>query len=366
MEGQTMMYTLSRRFALLLFHGLLLIWPGLCATAEDASDCSTFCVVSRSICQERGAGQIWKIDYQLRNGGKSPLVIAPANLSAKIDGWVSNSRVASHAMPRHSIMTVSGTAGLTAFADVIASTDEDQRCRERAILQIWLAETGDEPPDAISKATTRPVPPELQPTVVVAPAGILRLRLRLEHMHFLYGPHDALLGPRNVQLKLGSAIVRDLLPLDRERRRSTSCATEFPAPPADRMDHYVYHSAPDSLHLEAHVPGNQSYRFERPVRYGSRIRLRYWYLVASGTEGECKAQVRQFKDASIWRELPDGSHEQTLCTVGRWTRVERVFRTEAEATTLALEFRILGSSDIGEVWIDDITLDVLGDESSAP
>jgi hypothetical protein len=94
--------------------------------------------------------------------------------------------------------------------------------------------------------------------------------------------------------------------------------------------------------------------------------LRYWYLIAPGTEGECRAQIRQFKDASIWRELSDGSQEQTLCVVGRWTRMERVFRAEAEATTLALEFRILGSGDVGEMWIDDISLDVLGDEPAAP
>jgi hypothetical protein len=361
-----MMYSHSRWYAALLFHGLLFASPVLSVTAQDDSNCSTLCVVGRSICQERGAWQTWRIDYQLRNTGKTPLVIAPAELSAKVEGWVSNSRVASHAMPRHSIVTVSGAGGLSAFADVISTSDEDQRCRERAALQIWLAEVGDEPPDPVSKASTRPVPIELQPTVVVPPEGVLRVRLRLEHMHFLYGPHDPLLGPRSIELKLGSAVVRDLLPMDRERRRSISCSADFPTPPADRMDRYVYFSAPDSLHLEAHVPGNQSYRFERPVRYASRIRLRYWYLVASGTEGECKAQIRQFKDASIWRELPDGSHEQTLCVVGRWTRVERVFRTEAEATTLALEFRILGSSDIGEVWIDDITLEVLGDEPNGP
>jgi hypothetical protein len=34
---------------------------------------------------------------------------------------------------------------------------------------------------------------------------------------------------------------------------------------------------------------------------------------------------------------------------------ERVFKTENEATTLAIEFRFTGSP-IGEAWIDDIEL----------
>ena len=46
--------------------------------------------------------------------------------------------------------------------------------------------------------------------------------------------------------------------------------------------------------------------------------------------------------------------------VGRWTRVERVFATDAEATTLALDFRIASDSDVGEMWIDDVSLEPVG------
>jgi hypothetical protein len=349
---------------------LPLIFPVLLSARALCGDVplppAVLSVVDRSITQERGQWQAWKIDYRFRNSGQGPLVIAPEGLSAKVDGWVSNSRVASHATCRRSTVVVTGTSGLSAYSEVISSTDEDQRCRERVVLQVWSAELGDEPPEPISKAVVRPVELKVQPTWKIAPGGVVRIRLRLEHVHFLYGPYDPLLGPRSVELHLGSATVRDLLPLDRERRPAPASPTDFPAPPPDRMDRHVYLSPPESLHLEAHVPGNQSYRFERAVRYGTRMRLRYWYLIAPGTEGECKAQIRQFKDASIWRELPDGSHEQTLCAVGRWTRVERIFRTEVEATTLALEFRILGSGDVGEMWVDDISLEILGDSAKGP
>jgi hypothetical protein len=62
--------------------------------------------------------------------------------------------------------------------------------------------------------------------------------------------------------------------------------------------------------------------------------------------------------------LSDGDHEQTLTVVGRWTRVERIFRTEPEATTLTLEFRLSG--DIGEVWIDNVQLEALDEETTGP
>ena len=282
-------------------------------------------------------------------------MIAPSGLSARIEGWVSNSRAGGHALPRRSSVTATGTGGLSAFAEIIPSNDEDRHCRERASVQVWRAEQGDCPPEPIAAAGARPVPPEAQRTFSIDPGACVRVRLRLEHVHFLYGPYDPLLGPREVEVRLGPATLRDVWTLDRERNPAPGVPNDFPKPTSDRFDPLIYFSAPDSLHLEAHVPGNQSLRLEAPVRYGTRVRLRYWYMIAPGTEGECRSQVRQFKDASIWRELPDGCQEQTLAVVGRWTKVERTFRTEAEATTLALEFRICGGADVGEMWVDDIS-----------
>jgi hypothetical protein len=130
-------------------------------------------------------------------------------------------------------------------------------------------------------------------------------------------------------------------------------------PPEDRRDTKHAVSGPDSLHLEAHVPGHQYYRFpERPVRYSTKMRLRFWYLIAAGTEGECKVGVIQYKDTpTSWRKLEAGGFEQCLKAVGRWTKVERIVQTESEATTLVLEFKIVGESEVGEMWIDDVCLE---------
>jgi hypothetical protein len=104
------------------------------------------------------------------------------------------------------------------------------------------------------------------------------------------------------------------------------------------------------------------YRYpERPVRYGSKLRLRFWYLIAAGTEGECRVRLAQYKDTpTSWRVLSSGGYEQGLETIGRWVKVERVIRAEGEATTVALDFRIISESNVGEMWIDDVSLESIG------
>ena len=85
-------------------------------------------------------------------------------------------------------------------------------------------------------------------------------------------------------MKLGDAVVKDVLPLDREHAHVLPKPT-WPAPPEDRLDTRYFISAPDSLHLEAHVAGNQSYKIqETPIRYATKYRLSFWYLIAPGTE----------------------------------------------------------------------------------
>ena len=108
------------------------------------------------------------------------------------------------------------------------------------------------------------------------------------------------------------------------------------------------------------------YRYpERPVRYNTKMRLRFWYLIATGTEGECKVKVGQYKETPIsWRQLNSGGFEQCLKTIGRWTKVERIIQTESEATTLTLEFKIAGETEIGEMWIDDVSLEAIGADTT--
>jgi hypothetical protein len=327
-------------------------------------------IVSRSVAQEQGG---WRIDYRLRFEGETVASVAPAEVEARVEAWVSNSRVASHAVPRRSSLVVSGSSGLSGTSEVIAAAEEAHRCRERAVLQVWTGDEPEAPAEAAAKApapsTPRAAEAERPPTpsLSVAPGAMVRARLRLEHQHVLYGDYDPLLGLREVEIRLGGATVRDVVAMDREQYLAQP-KFAWPEPPEDRRDTRHFVSGPDSLHLEAHVPGNQFYRFgDRPVRYGTKMRLRFWYLIASGTEGPCLVRIAQYKDTpTAWKILSEGAHEQCLTTVGRWVKVERVFRTEPEATTLALDFRISGDNAPGEMWIDNVSLEPVAPAPAGP
>jgi hypothetical protein len=324
-----------------------------------------FTLVDRTVTQDQGA---WIIDYRLRHTGKTGVIITPDEIALKVEGWVSNSRVASHAVPRWSSLVISRSHDLSAVSDVIVAADEAHRCRDRLITFVWTEDQG------LFKSGT-PVQPGVKPgagqalsvslaeatnslPISLGPGAIVHARLRLEHQHILYGDYDPLLSVRAITLALGSSPVRDVVPMDREQYLAQPRFI-WHEPPEERRDTRHAVSSPDSLHLEAHVPGHQYYRYpERPVRYNTKMRLRFWYLIAAGTEGECRVRVAQFKDTpTSWRILNSGGFEQCLKTVGRWTKVDRILQTEPEATTLTLEFKIVGETEVGEMWIDDVSLE---------
>lgn len=311
-------------------------------------------VVARTIDRGPGPWQCWRVDYTLRNDAKSELSAEPSAVSATVRGWVSNSRVASHAAPLWSSLLIEGSTGLTARAELIASADADRRCRETSTLQVWAGG-----PESVPGARlgARPVPVEDQPTVVVAPGGTVRARLSLEHEHFLYGAHDPLLGVRQVELHLGTATLRDTLPLDRPARAAAVDPSWPCGATADRLDRKCKVAGRESLHLEA-AAGCHTHRFpERAVRYSTKYRLTYWYRLAPGTEGGLRARTAQLREGSIWKSLAEGDHVQTHpdSSAGRWRKVERTFKTEPDATTLLLEFGLPG--DIGEAWVADVRLE---------
>ncbi len=306
----------------------------------------------------------WQVDYRLRLESGPAASLAPGDLAATVDGWVSNSRVPSHAVPRRSTPKVEGAGGGTSAHEVIASPDEAKQCRERLVLRAWSAAAA-EPPARPKNAP--PNAPDPLTAVEIPPGGVLCIRIRLEHEHFLYGPYDPLLGHREVELKLGPATLRDALPLDREHYIAQAKAT-WPEPPEDRRDTRHFISGPDSLHLEAHINGNQYYRFpDRAVRYGTRMKLSYWYLIAPGGEPEFRVKVSQYKEGpNGFQILQAGASEVGHCVVGRWTKVERIVRTEAEATSVALDFKICNEANVGEVWVDDVKLEPAAPGAGGP
>jgi hypothetical protein len=342
---------------------------GVCSTHVNGAPppALALTLVDRTVTQDQGA---WIIDYRLRNTAGTGVISTPEELGLKVQGWVSNSRVASHAVPRWSLLTIIPRVDPTAFSDVINASDESQRCRERLTISVWGEERSRLGPssaprsgDSVAAPTSPTGGSALVPLLPIslAPGDAMHLRLRIDHQHILYGDYDPLLGVRTIELTLGGSVFRDLLPLDREQYLAQPHYT-WPDPPEERRDTRHFVSPPDSLHIEADVQGHQSYRYqERPIRYNTKMKLRFWYLIATGTEGECRVRVGQNKDTPLaWQQLHKAGFEERLKTIGRWTKYERIVLTEPEATRLILEFKIVGEIDIGELWIDDVSLEPLG------
>jgi len=220
-----------------------------------------------------------------------------------------------------------------------------------------------------SFGTTAPagrVQPSALVPVTVEPGELVRVRVRFEHQHTLHGDYDPLLGRRDLELRLGATTFRDALPLDREQYLAQPKGT-WPEPPDDRKDPRYFVTGPDSLHLDADMPGGNYFRFpDRKVRYSTRMRVRFWYRIAPGTEGEVHAKITQYRESpESWKVLSDGGVDIHLATTGRWVRFDKIIRTEAEATTLAIDFRIT-PCEVGEAWIDDVVLEPADGSSDGP
>jgi hypothetical protein len=353
------------RLVLVIMGWLLLTLPSQVPAIGFYTTRGTLTLVDRTVTQDQGA---WIVDYRLRHTDKTGVVITSEEIAVKVEGWVSNSRVASHAVPRWSSLVISHGHELSAVSDVIVAADEAHRCRDRLVTHVWTEDQGSfksgistQPGARTGAGQALAVPPAEATNslpISLGPGAIVHVRLRLEHQHILYGDYDPLLSVRAITLTLGSSPVRDVVPMDREQYLAQP-RFMWNEPPEERRDTRHAVSGPDSLHLEAHVPGHQYYRYpERPVRYNTKLRLRFWYLIAAGTEGECRVRIAQFKDTpTSWRILNSGGFEQCLKTVGRWTKVDRILQTEPEATTLTLEFKIVGETEVGEMWIDDVSLE---------
>ena len=303
-EGRTVEQGYSRTrqdwwLAVLVLIGCVLVTsPCQVAAIDLNTHAQTLTLVDRTVTQNQGA---WIVDYRLRNTGKAGVIITPDEITVKVEGWVSNSRVASHAVPRWSSLFIPHGHDLSAVSDVIVAADEAHRCRDRLIVHVW---TEDQRPFKSSTFTQPGADTGAGQVLAAAPAEVTNslpislgpganchVRLCLEHQHILYGDYDPLLSVRAVTLTLGSSSVRDVVPMDREQYLAQPKFV-WNEPPEERRDTRHAVTGPDSLHLEAHVPGHQYYRYpERPVRYSTKMRLRFWYLIAAGTEGECRVRV---------------------------------------------------------------------------
>ncbi len=321
----------------------------------------------------------WVVDYRFRNNSNAEIRLNATDVSAHVEAMVSNSSAAGHSSPRKSSLSLIGGATEPAVVDLIEAAEEARKCRELGSIFTWVEQpSGNVEPGSKSRDRYREEnPPKLGPIasgeakldanvikvttvnssdLIVERGRVLHVQVRLEHKHDLFGAFDPLLGKREIAISIGGFTHVDSAALDRDRKVQP-IDDPWGEVPLDRRDSRVFVSAPDCLHLEAHAPGCQSFRFpDRSVRHGARMKLVFWYMIAPGSLGECRAKLAQYRDTpTCWKVLDEGAVEEELRIVGKWVRVERLIKIESEATAVALEFRINGC-DIGELWIDDVSL----------
>lgn len=310
----------------------------------------TLAISSRTETQDGGS---WIIDYQIRNMEQIATEIDPTCIGVRVSGLVSNSRIPFHSIPRKSSLYACQIFGApdncgTTTSKIHDSKIEDERCMEKLAISI---PSGD-------KSSAKPF--------MLKPGETFPLRLQIDHIHIIYGQLDPLLANRKVEITISNQTLRDSVPLTEERHQAHP-RLSWPEPPEERRDSRYFISRPYSLHLEAHVPGHQYYRFpEQPIRRESKMVLTFSYLIAHGSEGTQGFRLVQYRDTpTSWKILEDTRIEETLCVVGRWTKVERIFIANKEATTLTLEFKVIADSEIGEMWIDDVSLRAAGERPAS-
>ena len=79
-----------------------------------------------------------------------------------------------------------------------------------------------------------------------------------------------------------------------------------------------------------------TYRYRaHPVRDNTRIKLRFWYKIAAGTEGEYEVLVGGKRTHILAsRKLDAACFKKRLSTIGRWTKYEQRVQAEPQATRL--------------------------------
>ncbi len=251
---------------------------------------------------DRPGSRGWQVDYRLRHEGPTEIIAAPAEIQAKVEGWVSNSRIASHAVPRMSSLSRSqATTGWSGHErrdrdrpTKINAVANDSPCRSgrvmsRTVLLITAAKArGGVAPSGPAQPALSIAPGAVhaRSAPVRAPALTLR-RLR-----------PACSAKRTVDAcnwgRRSSATCRP----DRSASNTSPCRKRTgPAPSRTGSTPAISFRVPIACTWRRMSPATSRYRFpERPVRYATKMRLKYWYLIASGTDGGCRVRITQYQE----------------------------------------------------------------------
>jgi hypothetical protein len=305
-----------------------------------ASDPADFEILNQSIEQVDGN---WNVNFTLQNRGAVGRALDVAEIAASVEGDVSNSALPGHSHPIASFLEATSEAG-PVWKDIIPSSSDDDRCREGLKLEAWLADS--------RRA------PEGNKLLLVAPGGKVSVRLTLIHDHPFYGTYDPLLGTRLIRLRIGTQELRRKFEFQQQYTALPSYT--WPEPPEERRDKEIYFSAPDSIYFSGLFGELHSYWLpERPVRYGSKVKLSFLYVIAVGSAGTSSVQISQWQDLpKSVKRLPEVALSIPLDRIGRWTKFEKTFTIDRRATHAQVGLKI-SSGEVGDMWVDDIKWETL-------
>lgn len=267
-------------------------------------------------------GSDWIIEYR----NLKPFI----SISYEISGFVSNSRVPGHSIPKKSTLTGDRNC------ELISDINDEIRCREKISLE------------------------NIRGFFIYS--YINNVKFIIHHEHGIYGVLNPLFGRRKIKLILDDKKYTSIANFNEQEVYYPP--TNLEEIPEERREKSYYISPPDSLYLGAHS-SNRYYRFrEKSVRYSSQMRLTFYYMIATNTEVECGCRIFQYKDLpTSWKKIDNHCYEFKLepNKIG-WKKVEYLFKTAPEATSITIEFKMSGESEVGEMWVDDINLEYLNIE----
>lgn len=311
---------------------------------------SSWTIVNRQINQ---IDAVWQIDYELKNNTGSIVKIAPSSIKLELKGDVSNSNVPHHGIPHKYVISLTGPDNQS---DTVVWEDPEQKeiykCREKIRFSY------DTDKDKLDLYETKPV-------IEIEPGSSLFVRLKISHDHIVYGDYHPLLGTRKLEVNLG-LFFKEVLPL-------TECKSVWPKQvnvmsmvSEDRKDESVVAHGYFSIHLNAGVPGDQYYRIaETPIKYDTKVRIKFKYLIARGSLGEFSTRIAQYQDTpTAWHVIEEGRKEYILKTIGRWTKFDEIITIRSDATTMAIDFRMNSDEEVGEVWVDGVSIETLGSQNN--
>ncbi len=312
---------------------------------ENPSYSHRLILIRRQASQEGGQ---WNIIYKLKYCGEESIELLGQDIDLEYEAWVANSALPPHTIPKKSAVKFS-LAEINSAQNVIIDNSNDRyRCKERISIAFSTNQKSEEKQ---FKGKMYWIPLRLNPQQE------FWCYINLAHEHFLYEKYDPLLGERRLKIRFGKYYFFDIIPLNQEHYSAQS-DVRLSKIPDERLDIRQFHSAPDSLYLATDIPGFQYFRFDdAPVKYGSQLRLSFYYLIAHGTDGHCHARVMEYQDTpNAWYRL-NGAFDEQLAGQGHWRKFEQIFCVSNNTTTIALDFRIV-EANIGEMWIDDVILEL--------